>query len=140
MNQNLKSTIELMMLLTKSTATYVHRRIMDSEARKAYELTIKSCLSFMEHELMLLSPEHVTYNSFILKSKIKELSESAERTYEKTLFKSNHESIKYHKLACMQVAEIVNNLEIRFITGGTDFKPRNVPYKEIFTYENKSIF
>lgn len=140
MNKNIKSTLESMIMLTKSTGSYVYRRITDSKARKAYETAIKMCLEHMEHELSFYKDDSDKGDLTLLKFKINDILESVDVRYPTTLFSTSGDLRKYHLIACDQVKEIVTNLEARFITGGSDLKPRELPYKGISLYENKSIF
>ena len=123
-------TITILVLL-KSTASYVHHRIGHQRGKDAYKEAMTSAISILKEGIQNLD---------IVKTKIISLKDETKHLYKPTIFNKRQEEIAYYNIAIDQALEIVSKLEERFIVGMSDLEPRGFKNKGIVILSNEGIF
>lgn len=125
------SVSETIVLLMKSTGSYVYHRLGTQEGKESYRLSMKECINYASSGLESIE---------MIKAKIEGHRSEAQHLYPTKLFNKRVEEYRCHHMAIDQALDIVNSLQGRFITGQYDLEPRGFRGKGIIYYEDKSIF
>jgi hypothetical protein len=130
----IRDASELMLTLMKSTGTYVYKRIENrARHREAYKLGMTKCIEQMTESI------HVGHEPQYIKDLLLLKEGDANSYYPDGLIFKN-ENKQYYIMACKNCIEIIDNLEARFLTGGSDTDPRIFRNKNLFVYSCEDIF
>lgn len=130
-----QDALALMLILTKSTARYVHKRLeKNGKYRGAY--TCAMTQSITELKNCIEDDRTIMYT----RSRVEGIKIFADNVYPKHWYKSNEECRGYYNMAIDQVLEIIDSLDSRFITGGCDTDPRMFRGRGLHIYEDESVF
>lgn len=125
----MEEALKLILILMRSTGNYTHSRINEQKQQNAYKFAMEECIKSTVGA-------HSIDN---LKIKIAWIKEDIINIIKPSFFNQRAIERKYYLMACNQAEQIINSIEKRFVTGGSDSEPR--AYKNGgHTYENKSIF
>lgn len=130
MQQALSAT-ETMLMLCKSTGNYVYKRIYVDKNRIAYKNSMSMCIDVLKQGLT---------NVDMIRLKVEGLREESQHLFKKSLFNGRVDEINYHNMAISHTIDIINKLEMRFITGGYDPEPRNYRGHSLDVYDGSNIF
>lgn len=120
-----------MIQLAKSTGNYTYQRTMNTKAKEAYKIGLISAI-----EILHLNFENIS----IIKTKIQGLREEVDHVFKPSFLNDRTTEILYYCLAITHATDIVENLEKRFITGGSDSEPRKYHKMNVHIYEDNGVF
>lgn len=113
------------LILLRSTANFVHRRITLPKGKEAYRDCMRRCIELV-----------TAYDLDTAQFYISEYTTAHNFLYPKRFFNNREEEIKYHRLACSNALDVLRSIRSRFIDGGsTSPKIEGGIY-----YEDESIF
>lgn len=113
----------------RGTARYVHLRILSSN-RDAY-------LSAINEFLFRLK---IAKDMTDIKISICDVKYGGDVKFKnRFLIFPKGEEKRLYKMACQHIEDIVNSVEMRFVTGGFDAIPRNYKYGGICVYKDEGI-
>lgn len=121
---------ETIILLMKSTGSYVAHRIHDKKFKDIYIAAMKKCISLVE--------QYDDFESYRFEISQREHYEAHE--YRPTFWNKKKQERYYALMAVYQALEIVDKLYARFITGMEDTEPRAYKGKGILLPSNEGIF
>lgn len=122
---------ETMLILMKSTARYVHRRIQDKRSKDAYRVAMTACIDVLSSKWN---------NMDTIKQKLNGVRDDASVLFKPTFFDKKKTELQYYHMACDHAMDIVLKLEKRFLTGDSDPEPRGYRNKGVYIYEDEGIF
>lgn len=132
MVHTVESVSETMVMLMKSTGTYVQRRIHVKLYRDIYIFAMRSCIASATERA--LNPDAIK------KDIINLIEVECIKIYPKSFFKARDKEREYFTLACTQALDIVIKLNARFNTGTSDSEPRGYKNKGWFIPVTDNIF
>lgn len=128
---SIESVSETMIILMKSTGSYVANKIPDINHRTIYIEAMQRCI-----DLVTKYPNQYDFYRFEL-----ELRYNYELGAHTPRFWNKKERERYYaSLAPIQALEIVEKLYARFITGMSDTEPRNYKEKSLHVYADNNVF
>lgn len=113
------------LILLRSTANFVHRRITLPKGKQAYYDCMKRCIELL-----------TVYDLDIAQFYISEYTTAYNFLYPKRFFNNREEEIKYHKLACSNALDVIRSIRLRFIDGGSS----SPNIEGGIYYEDESVF